>query len=200
MEKDTKEKLIDVGERLFAQKGLAGVSIRELSKEAGANSALISYHFGSKEGLYSAVLETQFSPIGVLLETVTGLKASPTEKLITYARHVAMIHGKRPFFTKYLMGEILNPSRFFEPVIRKYIERIYRFLTNTLNEGIACGEFRKDIEVEKAAVALAGIINFYFISRPIFRHFVAGGFEQDERYVAQAVDIFLNGVKNCDDQ
>lgn len=198
MEKDTKEKLIDAGEKLFALKGLAGVSIRELSQEAGANSALISYHFGSKEGLYAAVLENQFLPLGILLDSIAGQAASPTEKLISYARNVAVVHGKVPFLTKYVMGEILNPSRFFEPVIRKYIERVYRFLTDTLNEGIACGEFRKDMDINTAALSLAGIINFYFISRPIFQHFVTESAKQDDQYVMQAVEIFLNGVKNSD--
>ncbi|WP_373325715.1 TetR/AcrR family transcriptional regulator [Sporomusa paucivorans] len=200
MEKNAKEKLIEAGEKLFALKGLAGVSIRELSQEAGANSALISYHFGSKEGLYAAVLENQFSPIGALLDSAAREDASPTEKIISYARNVAVVHGRVPFLTKFMMGEILNPSRFFEPVIRKYIERAYRFLTDTLNEGIACGEFRKDMDVKTAALSLAGIINFYFISRPIFRHFVSDSSAQDEQYVMQAVDIFLNGVKNYDGQ
>ncbi|MDF2569947.1 MAG: Bacterial regulatory protein tetR family [Sporomusa sp.] len=200
MEKDTKEKLIEAGEKLFAEKGLSGVSIRELSKEAGANSALISYHFGGKEGLYSAILEAQFAPIGLLLEAVTGVKASPTEKIISYARNVAIVHRQMPSLTKFLMGEMLIPSRFFEPIIYKYIQRIYAFLTSTIKDGIACGEFRKDMDVNTGALALAGMMNFYFISRPISRHFVSSDSNQDENYVVQAVEIFLNGVKNHDGQ
>ncbi|WP_371381396.1 TetR/AcrR family transcriptional regulator [Sporomusa aerivorans] len=200
MEKDVREKLVAAGEKLFAQKGLTGVSIREVAKEAGANSALISYYFGGKEGLYSAVLEAQFAPIGAILDTVTDSKDPAEVKIVSYASHVANVHHKMPFLTKFLMGEILNPSRFFEPVIRKYIERIFDFLTDTLNEGIAAGELRQDIDVKTAALALAGIMNFYFISRPISRHFVSGGAEQDAQYVLQAVDIFLNGVKQYDRQ
>lgn len=196
MEKDTRDKLLETGERLFSEKGLSGVSIRELSKEAGANSALISYHFGGKEGLYSAILEKQFSPIGALLDLVSGTKSSPTEKIIMYARCVAQVHGEVPFLTKFLMGEILNPSRFFEPLIQKYIQRLYRFLTETLQEGIACGEFRKDMDVASATFALAGMMNFYFIVRPISRRFVPGGTERDKEFVVNAVEIFLNGVKN----
>lgn len=196
MEKDAKEKLIEAGEKLFAEKGLSGVSIRELSKEAGANSALISYHFGGKEGLYKAVLELQFSPIDTLMNSVMRIEATPTEKIVSYARSVASIHGKMPFLTRFLMSELVNPSRFFEAVIHKYIERVYRFLTATLTEGIACGEFRKDMDVNSAALALAGMMNFYFISRPITQHFLSGNPNQPENYVVQAVEIFLSGVKN----
>ena len=195
VEKDTRDKLIEAGEKLFSQSGLAGVSIRELSQEAGTNSALISYHFGGKEGLYSAILEKQFSSIGILLDSVSGLEASPMEKIIKYAQGVAMVHGENPFFTKFFMGEIIKPSRFFEPLIQKYIQRVYGFLTKTLQAGIACGEFRSDMDVNSAALALAGMMNFYFIARPISQHFVPGDAQQGERFVVQAVEIFLTGVK-----
>lgn len=197
MEKDTRDKLIDAGEKLFAERGLSGVSIRELAKEAGTNSALISYHFGGKEGLYAAIIDKQFSPIRLLLDSVGVLKASPGEKIIRYAQGVAIVHSRAPFLTKFLMREILNqPSPFFEPFIQKYIRRVYGFLTTTLQEGIDCGEFRKDMDVNAAALALAGMMNFYFIARPIARQFVPDGIEQGDQFVGQAVEIFLNGVKN----
>ncbi len=198
MEKDAKEKLIEAGERLFAEKGLAGVSIRLLAKEAGTNSALISYHFGGKEGLYAAILEKQFAPINELLAKVKGIRASSTEKIMGYAQNVVIIHKKMPYLTKFLMGELLNSSPFFEPVIRKYIERIYLFMTETLRDGIAAGEFRQDLDVKTATLALAGMMNFYFITRPITRHFVVNDSEQDAQYAMNAIEIFLNGVKNHD--
>lgn len=201
MEKDTRDKLIDAGEKLFAERGLSGVSIRELAKTAGANSALISYHFGGKEGLYSAILEKQFFPISRLLDAVGLLKASPSEKIIRYAQGVAIVHNKAPFLTKFLMREMLNqPSAFLEPFIQKYIRRIYGFLTTTLQAGIDCGEFRRDIDINASALALAGMMNFYFIARPIARQFVPDSSEQGEHFVEQAVKIFLNGVKNHADE
>lgn len=200
MEKDTREKLIETGEILFAKKGLTGVSIRDLTQTAGVNSALISYHFGGKEGLYAAVLEKQFSLIGQLLESVDDLQASPTEKIIKYAQSVAGVHAKMPFLTKFLIGEIINPSSFFEPFIQKYIQRIYHFLTEMLREGIACGEFRQDMDVNAAALALAGMMNFYFITRPISRHFIPDDSNPSEQFVLQAVEIFLNGVRQRGDQ
>lgn len=197
---EAKERLLAAGEKLFAEKGLSGVSIRELSNAAGTNSALISYHFGGKDGLYQVILETQFSPIGRLLDSVAGVKATPTEKIIQYARAVAAVHTKAPFLTRYLTGELVNPSRFFEPIIRKYIHRIYGFLTATFREGMASGEFRRDLDPEAASLALAGMMNFYFIARPITKHFLPGGAEQNERYVLEVVKIFLDGVRQHENQ
>lgn len=193
MEKDTKSKLLEAAEELFARKGLTGVSIRELAQAAGANSALISYHFGGKEGLYEAVLEKQFSPIANILETGKGQRLTPAERILFYAQQVAVIHSKAPFLTRFLMGEIINPTGCFEPVIRKYIQRVYLFLHDTLQEGIAKGEFRSDLHPPSGVISLAGIMNFYFISQPIFKKIVPE--EGKERYVTEAVKIFLNGVK-----
>ena len=45
---DARERLLAAGAELFASKGFAGASIRELATAAGVNSALISYHYGGK--------------------------------------------------------------------------------------------------------------------------------------------------------
>lgn len=55
----SREKILEVAIRLFAEKGLAGTSTREIAKESGANISLISYYFGGKEGLYKAVFREQ---------------------------------------------------------------------------------------------------------------------------------------------
>jgi len=54
----TREQLILAGERLFAQKGLDNVSLRQINAEAGQrNSSASHYHFGSKESLITAIYE-----------------------------------------------------------------------------------------------------------------------------------------------
>ncbi|MEA5593343.1 TetR/AcrR family transcriptional regulator [Rivularia sp. UHCC 0363] len=53
---DTKEQILNVAERLFAEKGFAGTTLRNVIREAGVNIAAVHYHFGSKEELFIAVL------------------------------------------------------------------------------------------------------------------------------------------------
>jgi len=52
----TRERLIRAGEALFAQYGLEGTGVRQLAIKAGVNPALVNYHFGSKQGLFEAVI------------------------------------------------------------------------------------------------------------------------------------------------
>lgn len=53
----TSDRLLDAAELLFAKRGFHGVSIREITKAAGADLSLVNYHFGTKRGLFSAVVE-----------------------------------------------------------------------------------------------------------------------------------------------
>ena len=54
---DTKARILDAAERLFADNGYSATSLRDITNEAGVNLAAVNYHFGSKEALLSAVLE-----------------------------------------------------------------------------------------------------------------------------------------------
>ena len=53
----TREKILAVAERLFASSGFGGVSMREVGTEADVPFALVTYHFGTKLGLYKAVFD-----------------------------------------------------------------------------------------------------------------------------------------------
>jgi AcrR family transcriptional regulator len=60
---DTKSRLLRVAERLFAEHGFGGVSVRQLTAAAGVNLAAVNYHFGSKEGLLGAIFEQRCRPM-----------------------------------------------------------------------------------------------------------------------------------------
>ncbi|MFM9282092.1 TetR family transcriptional regulator [Paenibacillus jiagnxiensis] len=61
-EPDIKMRILLAAKKLFAQHGYDGTSVRQICEEAGANIALISYHFGGKDGVYKAVFE-HFFPV-----------------------------------------------------------------------------------------------------------------------------------------
>lgn len=60
---ETREALLDAAERLFADVGIDGASLRTITSKAGANLASVNYHFGSKEGLVRAVISRRFKPM-----------------------------------------------------------------------------------------------------------------------------------------
>lgn len=78
---DTKTRLLRVAERMFADQGYNGVSLRQLTAAAGVNLAAVNYHFGSKEGLLAAIFESRCRPMNeerlARLETCTEGAGKP---------------------------------------------------------------------------------------------------------------------------
>ena len=61
---DTRDRIVAAATGLFAEKGLAGATVREICRAAGVNVALVNYHFKSKSGLYKACIERIFATAG----------------------------------------------------------------------------------------------------------------------------------------
>lgn len=60
---DTRERLLDAAEELFARSGYAGASVRDITAAAGSNLAAVNYHFGGKHNLYRETLLRRLAAI-----------------------------------------------------------------------------------------------------------------------------------------
>jgi AcrR family transcriptional regulator len=67
--KQRREQLLDVGRRLFAEKGFEGTSVEEIAATAQVSKPVVYEHFGGKEGLYAVVVDRE---IHKLLAAITG--------------------------------------------------------------------------------------------------------------------------------
>lgn len=63
-----REQLLDVGRRLFAEKGFEAVSVEEIAAKAGVSKPVVYEHFGGKEGLYAVVVDRE---MGYLLASIS---------------------------------------------------------------------------------------------------------------------------------
>ena len=68
--KERREQLLNIGRRLFAEKGLDGTSIEEIAAQAGVSKPVVYEHFGGKEGLYAVVVDRE---VGRFLDMATRL-------------------------------------------------------------------------------------------------------------------------------
>jgi AcrR family transcriptional regulator len=57
--KERREQLLDVGRRLFAERGFEGTSVEEIAAKAGVSKPVVYEHFGGKEGLYAVVVDRE---------------------------------------------------------------------------------------------------------------------------------------------
>lgn len=73
---NTKDRILDAAERLFAERGFADTSLRRITAAAGANIASVNYYFQSKEALIQAVFSRRLRPVNrARLEILDRLEA-----------------------------------------------------------------------------------------------------------------------------
>jgi AcrR family transcriptional regulator len=192
---DAKDKLLAAGTSLFAAKGFAGVSIRELAAESGVNSALVSYYFGGKEGLYEAVITAQYERLIVKFEAIAASTSTVEEKIRMYADVIRRNHTEdQPLMARLVQGELSSPTACMEKVLKKYTFRIAQIVSDVLRQGIQGGSFRPDVDPVFAALSLAGMLNFYFILREITKAIVPEFSGRDQEFVETALKIYLKGI------
>lgn len=71
--KQRREQLLEVGRRLFADKGFEATTVEEIAAKAGVSKPVVYEHFGGKEGLYAVVVDRE---IQSLLDVITGALTS----------------------------------------------------------------------------------------------------------------------------
>ncbi len=121
---DTRTRLLDAAQRLFTERGFAKVTVRDITSEAQANLAAVSYHFGDKVGLYQEVLELGLQRAHELnAETMLEREGhSPEECLRHYVRQYlprVVRADSRGWIYRLLRHEMANPT----PVARSYVRQ-----------------------------------------------------------------------------
>lgn len=120
----TATRILDAAEELFAERGFAGVSVREIAGRVGLNQASIYNHFPSKQALYEAVLERGFTPIRDLLAEGKGSFLSRDfqerllERLVDHLWHT-------PRLPKLVQREVLDGGEYLERLIDRWLTPIY---------------------------------------------------------------------------
>ena len=130
---DTKRKLLDTAERMFAEQGYGAVSLRQIIAEAGVNLAAIHYHFGSKQELLDEVILRKAGPMNrERLARLDRLEAPPggppvEQVLEAFLMPMAEAAGQNPEFCK-LMGRMQAEGILTEVVVRNFQPMLGRFL------------------------------------------------------------------------
>jgi len=81
---DKKDHILDVAEKVFSEHGFDGASTRMISGEANVNMAMLNYYFGSKEGLFIAVVERKITSFQDILINLGSTGMSPWDKIEQY--------------------------------------------------------------------------------------------------------------------
>ena len=126
---DTRGKLLDSAERLFAEKGYDGTSLRDIAESAKQHLALSTYHFGTKERLFEEVIHRRAETMEAMRLAalaqidLAALSQSEAVRALIEAYAMPMIrarYGRSPQWRAYvkLMSQLISVKRWL-PLIRK---------------------------------------------------------------------------------
>ena len=122
----TRNELLEAAGAVFAEHGYAKATSKEICERAGANIAAVNYHFGGKDGLYSAVLEEAHHRL-VSLETVAAAVRSDVDPRVKLRMLLTRIVGEITrrdqggWELRVLSREILSQSPLIEGLLNNQI-------------------------------------------------------------------------------
>ena len=106
---ETRRRIIEVALGLFAERGYEGVSVRDIAEGAGAVHGLIRHHFGSKEGVWRAVVDAAGAEYEGALRPLIADAAAPEEEAVGAAaevvRGVVLVSARHPGIASLLAHE-----------------------------------------------------------------------------------------------
>ncbi|SKB75329.1 TetR/AcrR family transcriptional regulator [Dyadobacter psychrophilus] len=173
MEYNAKQiQIIEVAERLFADKGFAGTSVRDIAQEANVNVSMISYYFGSKEKLIEALFAMRMGESRSRMEMLLGNEdLIPIQKInILIDSAIDRLMGNQCFHN-IMMREQLSSER--TPTISEHIRglklRNVQLMQKLIEEGQAVGAFRKNIDLSLMSTTLYGTINYAIATQDFYK-------------------------------
>jgi AcrR family transcriptional regulator len=121
----TRQHLLDTAGQVFAERGFADATSKEICARAGTPMASVNYHFGSREALYEAALvEAHRQMVGLdELTALTQRPGDPREKLqAVLSRFVGLsTNAGAPWGFMLMLREILSPSRAMPALVEKAV-------------------------------------------------------------------------------
>jgi AcrR family transcriptional regulator len=192
--------IIAVATREFAQKGLSGARIDEIAALTQTSKRMIYYYYGSKEGLYLAVLEdayarTRSAESGLHLDDVEPVLA--LEKLVSFSIDYKLAH---PDFVRLVMTENIHSAEYLKqsktavhmntPAI-DLLKRIYE-------RGVTSGDFRAGVDPFDLHMMISALSLYNVSNRPtigvIFNRDMTDKKEVD-RMRKNCIEMLLRFVK-----
>ncbi|WP_460694337.1 TetR/AcrR family transcriptional regulator [Mucilaginibacter puniceus] len=181
---DKKDYILDVAERIFSEKGFDGASTRLISGEAGVNMAMLNYYFGSKEGLFLAIFERKISGFQNIMQNLgNDSSLSAWQKMEKYVEMYGEKVVNSNCFQKLIYRELsMNRGNDLSDKLRAMLMKNVAELDKILREGIANGEFKKDIDIPMVVATLYGTKN-YMLNTPLISSSLLGYDIQDEKMI-----------------
>ena len=158
---DTREKMLEVAETRFAQKGYDGAHLESIASEVGVRKTALYYYFDSKEDLYITVLERMLLEFERRLAGVIERDEAAYDQALHLAEAINDLLGSRPNYSQILIRIFVDrvpiDATRVAPIVARLIERVLQFH----QRGIAQGTFRR-MSSRHFFTSVLGMAAFYY--------------------------------------
>lgn len=163
----TRASILSAATQEFAAKGLEGARTDDIARRSGANKRMIYHYFGSKDGLFQAVLEDTYARIR---GSEADLQLTSRDPVLAMGQLVAFSFDwflRHPEFVKLLNEENLHGAAHVRSsnVARSLNMPLVELISELLERGAASGQFRTGVDPVQLYISIAGISYFYFSNR-----------------------------------
>ncbi|MBC7522934.1 MAG: TetR/AcrR family transcriptional regulator [Flavobacterium sp.] len=161
--------ILNVAEQLFAKEGYDGTSVREISKIAHINVAMISYYFGSKAKLLEALVIHRIGSLGLKLENIVLENISPIKKIDLIIEYYIHLVNTNRHIHQILHQEASNNKR--EINLDAFIEvkkNNIKLVQSVISEGQKMGIFKKNINVPLLAPIIVGSLVYFNTNKALY--------------------------------
>ncbi|MFC3811912.1 TetR/AcrR family transcriptional regulator [Lacihabitans lacunae] len=168
---DKQLSILKVAEEVISEKGFESASIREISKRANINLAMVSYYFGSKEKLMEALFIQKARQFKITTElTLKDESLGPLEKMITLFENYFEKVFCNFAFHKIMLKEIsyLDSTVVYDQ-IKKMKTSNFDVITQVLDEGIKKGIFNPQITTDSVISLINGTVSNYALNEKYYR-------------------------------
>lgn len=161
---DVRNRILEEAVRLFSRNGYGSTSVREVAEAAGITKPTLYYHFGSKEGLFDALVDQHLAGLETLVEESLSSAGGVAGRLRSFAQTYLLGAVDESDALRFLLScSVPDAHASANPDCRLFarVLQIVTPLQDVIRQGIGSGELRRDIDPETAVFALLGALNLH---------------------------------------
>lgn len=185
---EIRERLLDAGLAHFARHGVEASSMRAIARDAGTSVGMITYYFGSRDGLFFALLDRFYTPLRAELESLAAHHEDPLERLRALLRRLAELSPPEALAGRALVRELTIESDRVDRVRALFMRGHVRLVFEALHGAIAAGQLREVPLMATLPAIIAPFVLPRLVNLPAML-----GVEPGEQ-VDATFDILLHGL------
>lgn len=166
---DTRDRVLQVAQVLFAERGYRGTSLRDIAKRIGIKAPSLLHHFPSKQLLYLAVLDKMFESLEDAANAIAWGRESRQERMRQAVGNAIDFIAMHPDFVRIMWKEMADESGIGRQVLKRRLPPLFSTAVNFIFRGQRDGEFRPEVDPLHFMWSLNSITIGYFTTAAMLR-------------------------------